>query len=200
MKTFYRSGATALLLMCAFGYRHAIATDLSDWLRRATFVAVVEVMEGRQVNSDRDNDACRFKYVLQIETSVRGPKRSTQTILSDASLEIGSRYLLAAALDSPWNSRVFATDVPTLDQSKNHESCRSRSKTMLVRSAELRPIQRQLYSGQDWVAFPPEIFDEMKFHPVRDIDRIRLSAHKIEWPSIPFSDHYLLSEIIASMR
>lgn len=202
MNALHRWSATVLLLVaCACEYPHAIAADLSDWLHRTTFVAVVKVMEGRQVNSDKYNDACRFKYILQIETLIRGSQRSVQTILSDASLEIGSRYLLAAALDSPWNSRAFATDVPTLDQSKNQELCRSRSEIMLVRSAELRPIEKQLYSGKDWVAFPPHIFTtSSRWHSVSDVDRICLSGDRIEWPSIPFYDHYLLSEIISSMR
>lgn len=176
------------------------AADIQDWLGRASDIAVVMVKEGRLI-SGRGAVSCGIKYELEIEQLIRGRQVEIKTIVTDASLVVGGRYLLVMATSAPWASREFATDVPVVADRFDRSTCESEDAATRVRSAELRPIERNLLTHQDWVAFPPQVFGPSpEVRRVSDMDRIDLVAHRIEWPTVSFVDYFSLADVIATTR
>lgn len=181
--------------------RLAMADGLASWLSHATTIAIIDIQQGRVLSSGDAYDECKFQYEIHIEQLFRPAKSSLKMIVSDAQLEIGSRYFLATAQNDQWNNRIFVTDVPDTSSKDGPRGCKSFDSKNIVRSAELRPIERNQLTGEDWVSFPPDIFPHpSEVNPVRDMERIELVTHRIEWPTVPFFDHFRLKEIVKKIQ
>lgn len=179
---------------------------LDRWLSRATRVAVVTITEGRVVNSAPDE--CAFNYRAHLDQDVRDGSQLTDFVAAEELL-IGGPYLLVVSDGLPWASREFATDVPDAEEVSPPKKCRELFRDVIIlRNAEIRPIERMLhmtpsvpYQSPSWVRFPVEIFGSpTNTNSVNDHDRIILDAHNINWPPVPFYQHFSLAYVLSAAQ
>jgi hypothetical protein len=174
--------------------------SLDHWLNRATRIAVVAITQGRILDSAPR--ACAFAYSGRVERDVRNGASFVE-FMADEQLIVGGKYLLVVAEQASWAKREFATDVPpSSSETSQPAMCRERfGKALIVRGAEIRPIDDDLYPQKTWVRFAPNTFPPShSLTRVSDLDRIELAAHNIEWPTVGLHDYYLLDELLALVR
>lgn len=187
-----------LLILSALFSANSDAQSLSEWLGRANEVAIIKIIDGR-VTSDQDGSPCQYTYGVMVERSVRGQARNT--IVTDAALSLGQRYLLVVAKDVPWENREFANDVPQFDWGDLSLICDGIDASDFVRSAELRPIEQNYLAGKEWVAFPQFAFQGSPgFVGVRDSERMEIVGSGIDAPSVQGFDYFLLTDLISLVR
>lgn len=184
-----------LFILSALFSVNSDARSLSEWLGRANEVAIIKIIDGR-VTSDQDGSPCQYTYGVMVERSVRGQARST--IVTDAALLLGQRYLLVVANDVPWKNREFANDVPQVDSGDSSLICDGIDASDFVRSAEIRPVEHNYLARKDWVAFPQFVFqDSLGLVVVRDSERIEIVDAGIDSPNFQGFDYFLLSDLIS---
>ena len=189
-----------LLVVVALVPSGAGGTSLAEWLDRANRIAVVTITEGRMLMPPAVlGEACRFEYGVRTDRSLRGVEQ-IQRLVTDAPLTLGTRYLLVVAEQARWIEREFPHDMlPLPSEFEEPADCRKAfPNALLVRQAELRPIDEHIMAKEAWVSFPPQIFrSTQEARKVSDLDRIEFVGDRAEWPNIPLQDHFPLADLIS---
>lgn len=188
-----------LFVLVAPNLSYAESRNLSAWFARADRIAVVTITEGRMLRPPAlVGEACQFEYGVRTDRSLRGIEL-IQRLVTDAQLAVGGRYLLVIAEQTRWIDREFAHDMlPLPVEFEEPVDCRkSFPNAVLVRQAELRPINEHTIAKEAWVSFPPQTFRATnRVRKASDLDRIVLVGDRAEWPNIPMHDHFPLADLI----